>query len=99
MLRVPPVVRRAAVRGYQAAVHDHFNNPRNIGKLDATKKNVGTGMVGAPACGDVMKLMIEVNINMIIQTLYVFQRLMIMMSLSMLNSKHLAVAVPSHPLR
>ena len=45
------------------AVHDHFNNPRNIGKLDAKKVNVGTGMVGAPACGDVMKLMIEVKFN------------------------------------
>ena len=49
------------VRLYHAKVHDHFNNPRNIGKLDAKKKNVGTGMVGAPACGDVMKLMIEVS--------------------------------------
>merc|ERR1712157_696003 len=51
------------VRLYHAKVHDHFNNPRNIGKLDAKKKNVGTGMVGAPACGDVMKLMIEVDDN------------------------------------
>ena len=42
-------------------VHDHFNNPRNIGSLDKNKVNVGTGMVGAPACGDVMKLMIEVR--------------------------------------
>ena len=47
--------------GYHAAVHDHFNNPRNIGTLDKSKVNVGTGMVGAPACGDVMKLMIEVR--------------------------------------
>ena len=45
---------------YHANVHDHFNNPRNIGSLDKKKVNVGTGMVGAPACGDVMKLMIEV---------------------------------------
>jgi Fe-S cluster assembly scaffold IscU len=65
MLRVP-LSRVVSVRGYQAAVHDHFNNPRNIGKLDATKKNVGTGMVGAPACGDVMKLMIEVDDNDVI---------------------------------
>ena len=49
--------------GYHAAVHDHFNNPRNIGTLDKSKVNVGTGMVGAPACGDVMKLMIEVRIK------------------------------------
>lgn len=49
--------------GYHANVHDHFNNPRNIGSLDKKKVNVGTGMVGAPACGDVMKLMIEVDDN------------------------------------
>merc|ERR1712210_255966 len=48
-----------AARAYHAKVHDHFNNPRNIGSLDKSKVNVGTGMVGAPACGDVMKLMIE----------------------------------------
>merc|ERR1712141_954042 len=65
MLRVP-LSRVVSIRGYQAAVHDRFNNPRNIGKLDATKKNVGTGMVGAPACGDVMKLMIEVDDNDVI---------------------------------
>merc|ERR1711908_135274 len=52
---------RTTTRAYGKAVHDHFNNPRNIGKLDAKKVNVGTGMVGAPACGDVMKLMIEVD--------------------------------------
>merc|ERR1712187_52804 len=52
---------RTTTRAYGKAVHDHFNNPRNIGKLDAKKKNVGTGMVGAPACGDVMKLQIEVD--------------------------------------
>merc|ERR1711953_483467 len=50
-----------AARAYHAKVHDHFNNPRNIGSLDKNKVNVGTGMVGAPACGDVMKLMIEVD--------------------------------------
>ena len=54
------VATRPLNRAYGKAVHDHFNNPRNIGKLDAKKVNVGTGMVGAPACGDVMKLMIEV---------------------------------------
>ena len=40
---------------------DHYENPRNVGKLDAKKSNVGTGLVGAPACGDVMKLQIEVD--------------------------------------
>jgi len=57
------IARPVVARCYHAKVHDHFNNPRNIGALDAKKKNVGTGMVGAPACGDVMKLMIEVDDN------------------------------------
>lgn len=42
-------------------VLDHYENPRNVGSLDKNKKNVGTGLVGAPACGDVMKLQIEVD--------------------------------------
>ena len=46
---------------YTEKVIDHYENPRNVGSLDKTKNNVGTGMVGAPACGDVMKLQIEVN--------------------------------------
>ncbi len=40
-------------------VIDHYENPRNVGKLDAKKKNVGTGLVGAPACGDVMRLQVR----------------------------------------
>ena len=39
-------------------VVDHYENPRNVGSLDKTSKNVGTGLVGAPACGDVMKLQV-----------------------------------------
>jgi len=46
-------------------VIDHFNNPRNVGTLDKSKSNVGTGLVGAPECGDVMRLQIEVNDNII----------------------------------
>lgn len=46
---------------YTDKVIDHYENPRNVGSLDKNKSNVGTGMVGAPACGDVMKLQIEVN--------------------------------------
>ena len=42
-------------------VIDHYTNPRNIGTLDKSKTNVGTGLVGAPECGDVMRLQIEVN--------------------------------------
>jgi len=46
---------------YSEKVIDHYTNPRNIGTLDKTKKNVGTGLVGAPECGDVMRLQIEVT--------------------------------------
>ena len=46
---------------YSDKVLDHYNNPRNVGSLDKTSPNVGTGMVGAPECGDVMKLQISVN--------------------------------------
>lgn len=51
---------------YSAAVLDHYENPRNVGKLDANSADVGTGMVGAPACGDVMKLQIQVEDGIII---------------------------------
>jgi nitrogen fixation NifU-like protein len=46
---------------YSNKVLDHYENPRNVGKLDDNDANVGTGMVGAPACGDVMRLQIKVN--------------------------------------
>ena len=46
---------------YSAAVLDHYEDPRNVGKMDDNDPNVGTGMVGAPACGDVMKLQIKVE--------------------------------------
>jgi nitrogen fixation NifU-like protein len=46
---------------YSSKVIDHYENPRNVGKLDDSDANVGTGMVGAPACGDVMRLQIKVN--------------------------------------
>ena len=46
---------------YSDKVIDHYENPRNVGQLDETMKNVGTGMVDAPACGDVMRLQIEVS--------------------------------------
>ncbi|XP_060105668.1 iron-sulfur cluster assembly enzyme ISCU [Heteronotia binoei] len=47
--------------GYHKKVVDHYENPRNVGSLDKTAKNVGTGLVGAPACGDVMKLQVQVD--------------------------------------
>ena len=46
---------------YKKKVIDHFENPRNVGTLDKTDPSVGTGLVGAPACGDVMRLQIKVN--------------------------------------
>jgi nitrogen fixation NifU-like protein len=46
---------------YSDKVIDHYNNPRNVGSLDKSSKDVGTGMVGAPECGDVMKLQVKVN--------------------------------------
>ena len=46
---------------YSEKVLDHYENPRNVGTFDPKKDNIGTGMVGAPACGDVMRLQIEVK--------------------------------------
>ncbi|MGC9560648.1 Fe-S cluster assembly scaffold IscU [Brachymonas sp.] len=46
---------------YSEKVIDHYENPRNVGSFDKSDASVGTGMVGAPACGDVMKLQIKVN--------------------------------------
>lgn len=46
---------------YSEKVIDHYENPRNVGKMNADDSNVGTGMVGAPACGDVMRLQIQVE--------------------------------------
>ena len=51
---------------YSKKVIDHFENPKNIGSLDKYSSNVGTGLVGAPECGDVMKLQIEVKDNKIV---------------------------------
>ena len=52
---------------YSDKVLDHYENPRNVGTLDKNDPQVGTGMVGAPACGDVMKLQIKVNDEGIIE--------------------------------
>jgi len=52
---------------YSEKVIDHYEHPRNVGVLDKDAGNVGTGMVGAPACGDVMRLQIQVNDNGVIE--------------------------------
>ncbi|MDA9030691.1 Fe-S cluster assembly scaffold IscU [Candidatus Pseudothioglobus singularis] len=52
---------------YGKKVLDHYENPRNVGVLDKDASNVGTGMVGAPACGDVMRLQIQVNDDGVIE--------------------------------
>lgn len=51
----------APIRFYHERVVDHYNNPRNVGTFDKNDSDVGTGLVGAPACGDVMKLQIKVD--------------------------------------
>ena len=52
---------------YSDKVLDHYDNPRNVGKMDTDDENVGTGMVGAPACGDVMRLQIKVGDDGVIE--------------------------------
>ena len=52
---------------YSDKVIDHYENPRNVGKMDAADSSIGTGVVGAPACGDVMRLQIKVNDQGIIE--------------------------------
>lgn len=52
---------------YSEKVLDHYENPRNVGSFNKDEKNVGTGMVGAPACGDVMKLQIKMGENGVIE--------------------------------
>ena len=57
----PAAAAAAGARAYHERVVDHYNNPRNVGSFDKDDPNVGTGLVGAPACGDVMKLQIRVD--------------------------------------
>ena len=52
---------------YSDKVLDHYENPRNVGSFDKNDKSVGTGMVGAPACGDVMKLQIKIDDDGVIE--------------------------------
>lgn len=57
----PATVTQLLPRFYHERVVDHYDNPRNVGSFDKNDPNVGTGLVGAPACGDVMKLQIKVD--------------------------------------
>lgn len=66
---------------YSEKVIDHYENPRNVGSFDNSDDSVGSGMVGAPACGDVMKLQIKVNNEGIMKT----------------RASRLTVAVPQSP--
>lgn len=60
--RIPTAARPAIqTRSYHEKVLDHYNNPRNVGSMKKTDNDVGTGLVGAPACGDVMKIQIKVD--------------------------------------
>lgn len=60
------MLRAATPRFYHDNIIDHYENPRNVGSLDKSDDDVGTGLVGAPACGDVMKLQIKVDENGVI---------------------------------
>ena len=59
----PALQQAVSKRGYHEKVLDHYNNPRNVGSMGKNDADVGTGLVGAPACGDVMKLQIKVDPN------------------------------------
>lgn len=59
--RVLPHRPAVVARGYHDTIVEHYENPRNVGSLDKNDASVGTGLVGAPACGDVMKLQIKVD--------------------------------------
>ena len=57
------LLRPSMCRFYHKNIVEHYESPKNVGSLDKNKKNIGTGLVGAPACGDVMKFQIEVDEN------------------------------------
>ncbi|KAL3238175.1 putative iron-binding protein ISU2 [Nakaseomyces bracarensis] len=62
-MMIPRTIQRPLQRFYHPLVIDHYSNPRNVGSMDKKLGNVGTAVVGAPACGDVIKLQIKVNDN------------------------------------
>lgn len=60
---ITPAIAQPVRRSYHEKVLDHYNNPRNVGSMGKNEQDVGTGLVGAPACGDVMKIQIKVDPN------------------------------------
>ena len=60
-LYICSLIKKLSLMAYSEKVLEHYNNPQNVGTLDKSKSNVGTGLVGAPECGDVMRLQIEVD--------------------------------------
>lgn len=60
-------IKKEETMAYSKKVIDHYENPKNVGSFDPSEKNIGTGLVGAPSCGDVMKLQIKVNEEGIIE--------------------------------
>ena len=67
LYRIGFIVRSVIKRGYHSKLIDHYENPRNVGSFDKHDDSVGTGLVGAPACGDVMRLQIKVTDEGIIE--------------------------------
>jgi hypothetical protein len=63
---------------YHEKVIDHYENPRNVGSFDKADSDVGTGLVGAPACGDVMKLQVREGFVLSVYLLFIFDRLKLM---------------------
>ena len=81
-------------RNYHEKVIDHYENPRNVGSFDKSDETVGTGLVGAPACGDVMKLQVSSTIPLVLWNMNLIcsrSKLMKMERSPMQNSKHSVV--------
>ena len=71
LLAVGVEARALFTRSYHEKVIDHYENPRNVGSFDKSDANVGTGLVGAPACGDVMKLQVRISLSLLVSSLFI----------------------------
>ena len=67
-VRRTPAWRAIPARGYHENIVEHYENPKNVGSMDKEDTNVGTGLVGAPACGDVMKLQIRIEDGKVVES-------------------------------